>query len=200
MEYLYYLLIIGSIFSLLFLLLVRSAGLREKRSRGSLRIQTQRTAQGKREESDAEFESRANQHVSGGHQLSRVPTPWGWPGHNGYGDHGAGSWSSKSSDSSSQPVASASLHQWVDRMIAEKRTVEDREYVLKKNESLRALLEDRYGKLDRKHDQQDNNSKTNAEEVSSSLKKEARQLTLPGAQGAHGKTSQLGKIRTPWGW
>ncbi len=85
-------------------------------------------------------------------------------------------------------------------MIAEKRTVEDREYVLKKNESLRALLEDRYGKLDRKHDQQDNNSKTNAEEVSSSLKKEARQLTLPGAQGAHRKTSQLGEIRTPWGW
>lgn len=200
MEYLYYLLIVGSILSLLLLLFVRSAGLREEKSRSSTRDRTQKSAQGKQEESATEFEPPANQFFSGGRQFSRVPTPWGWPGHNGHGDHGAGSWTGKSSGLNGQPVAGDSLHQWVDRLMAEKRTVEDQEYVLKKNESLRALLEDRYGKSDRKHDQMDNNRKSSAEQVSSSLKKEARQLTLPGARGTHRKSSQLGEIRMPWGW
>ena len=200
MEYLYYLLITGSILSLLFLLLVRSVGLREERVHKSVRDRTQKSAQEKPEKSDSTFESPTSQFVSGGRRLSRVPTPWGWPGHNGNGDHGAGISSGKSSVSNGQPIAGDSLHHWVDRLMAEKRTVEDQEYVLKKHASLRALLEDRYGKSVRQHDQAHDNLKANPEQNGPSLKNEARQLTLPGARGARRKTSQLREIRMPWGW
>jgi hypothetical protein len=62
-----------------------------------------------------------------------VPTPWGWPGNDSV------------ARSTEDRSVSESLHRFVDHLISEKQTVEDREYLLKKDENIRLLMEDRYG-------------------------------------------------------
>ena len=75
-------------------------------------------------------------------KLQRVPTPWGWPGHN---DSVAnrGQWPLNAEEVHG---VSESLHQFLERLFSEKHTVDDREYLLRRNANLRSLVEDRYGR------------------------------------------------------
>jgi hypothetical protein len=74
--------------------------------------------------------------------LSKVPTPWGWPHHE------------KNSFEGGQPSPayghassiSESFHHWADRLVQEKHTVDDEEYRRRKERWIRTLLEDRYGR------------------------------------------------------
>jgi len=140
--------------------------------------------------------------------LSNVPVPWGWPGNK-----------SGLVDFESGEGMSASLHRWVDHLVREKRTVEDQEFAMKKAASLRALLEDRYGRASNMpqmhyhkvkapllrdpgapHDQMDNFPSGQTARITNRL---SRQPVSAGAvtngPGLR-KVSGLQNLRTPWGW
>jgi hypothetical protein len=102
-----------------------------------------------------------------------VPTPWGWPGH---GKH-VNAKSHALPNTEEVHDVSESLHRFVDRLISEKQTVESRDYLLKKDASLRALLEDRYGRVVRKRET------------------ENRSVKAPVL-----KPSEPLDVKTPWGW
>lgn len=199
MEYIYYLLIVISILGLLLLFFGRSVSFRETKNRNSARVRIQKDAPVKRKDS-TDTDSLASLLVSVRGENARFPTPWGWPGHIGHRGHSAGSGLSRSFSSTDHRIADDSLQQWVDRLMAEKRTVQDREYILRKKASLRALLEDRYGKSAGGYDQVDNNRKTSAERITSSLKRDARQLRDVGSRRTTRNISELQDIRMPWGW
>jgi len=109
-----------------------------------------------------------------------VPIPWGWPGHE---EH--------ATDNSHVTFAaqevhgvSESLHRFADRLLSEKQTKESREYQLKKEDSLRALLEDRYGRAYKTPQSNKQNTQSpNVRNPGTPLVKES-----------------LHEIKTPWGW
>ena len=113
-------------------------------------------------------------------EMLNVPIPWGWPGHDEHvTDH-----SHASLHAQEVHGVSESLHRFADRLLSEKQTVKSREYLLKKDASLRALLEDRYGRAYRMP--QFNN----------------RNVQAPLLHG-HGKPlvmEPLREVKTPWGW
>jgi hypothetical protein len=142
-------------------------------------------------------------------ELSRVPTPWGWPRYDEDGDirHG-------------ELDFSASLHRLADKLIHEKKTVQDQEYVDKRNASMRALLEDRYGRSSRMaeikynnvrkpmlrdpnapHDQMDNFPSGKADEIEAKLRSQSgsqQGRELPWRREA--PRSDLKNLKKPWGW
>lgn len=103
-----------------------------------------------------------------------IPIPWGWPGNDGWVHAG-----------DDHPV-SDSLHRFVDRLISEKQTVGNHEYLVRRNESLRAMIEDRFGQ------------RTPVKSGEKLLRKNALQESkfVPG----HAVKNALADVRRPWGW
>ena len=142
-------------------------------------------------------------------QLARVPTPWGWPHHDEDKNNG-----------NSERDLSASLHRFADRLIHEKKTVQDQRYLEKRNSSMRALLEDRYGRSSRMpeiqyqkvvapllrdpgapHDQMDNFPSGKAEQLAAKLKGQSGTRAgraKPARRDV--KRADLKNLKTPWGW
>ena len=114
--------------------------------------------------------------------------------------------------------AHGGLRRWVDHLIAEKRTIQDEAYLKRREDSLRALLEDRYGRAVKPsemtfrkvkppllrdpslpYDQMDNFPSGKADEIASGLDRQPdgpsgdREVRLK-------KTGSLKEIKTPWGW
>ena len=110
------------------------------------------------------------------------------------------------------------LRRWVDHLVAEKRTTEDEGYAQRREASLKALLEDRYGRKIKPsemayrkvkpprlrdpslpHDQMDNFPSGKTDQIVSGLKKQPGQ---PGEQRETPvrKTGSLKEVKTPWGW
>jgi hypothetical protein len=102
-----------------------------------------------------------------------VPIPWGWPGNN------------TPAGSTEQHDVSDSLHRFVDHLISEKQTVESREYLLKRNENLKLLVESRYGL-----------SKIRSDGIEQSTKQKADS----GGSPIIFERYSLEEIKTPWGW
>ena len=142
-------------------------------------------------------------------EMLKVPTPWGWPGHDSYAD----------SHSSGADRASTSFHQLVDRLTQEKRTVDDREFRSRQAASLRALLEDRYGRASRMreleynkvrrpllrdpsepHDQMDNFPSGKGDQIAAGLSRQPGTPERTLEQTKIRKVSGLEDIKTPWGW
>ncbi len=106
-----------------------------------------------------------------------VPTPWGWPGH-------ATAKNPAIPTTREAHRTSESLPRFVDSLLSGKQTVENNEYLLKKHASLKALLEDRYGRV----------------------------LPLPETNKENGRPplvrhpsttvgmKKLQELKTPWGW
>ena len=118
--------------------------------------------------------------VAPNRETLNVPIPWGWPGHD---DHVTEN-SHASLNTQEVHGVSESLYRFADRLISEKQTIESREYMLKKDVSLRALLEDRYGRVYRAP--QDNNRNV--------------QVPLLHDPGKPLVTEPLREVKTPWGW
>jgi hypothetical protein len=99
-----------------------------------------------------------------------IPTPWGWPGNDPmthpHDEHGV----------------SESLHRFVDHLLSEKKTIKNREYLLKREENLRLLVEDRFGVSRPRADQDGAGSKSDA------------------GSPIRFNRKTLREIRTPWGW
>ncbi len=114
-------------------------------------------------------------------EMLSVPIPWGWPGH----DEHVTNHSHASLNAQEVHGVSESLHRFADRLLSEKQTIESREYRLKKDTSLRALLEDRYGRAYRTA-RATNNRNTQAVK----LRGPGRPLVI----------EPLREVKTPWGW
>jgi hypothetical protein len=142
-------------------------------------------------------------------QLSRVPTPWGWPQYDENGDIKSG-----------ERDFSTSLHRLADKLIHEKKTVQDQEYLDKRNESMRALLEDRYGRSSRMtemkyrnvrapvlrdpnspYDQMDNFPSGKADRIAAKLKSQSgSQQGRPMPSRKDAQRTDLKNLKKPWGW
>lgn len=148
-------------------------------------------------------------------ETMKVPIPWGWPGSQ---QRTAASRFSGSHTSEANGV-SESLQRWVDHMVSSKPTVTDESYRRRKEASVRALLEDRYGRPSqpggiryektkplllrdpsRPHDQMDNFPSGKLKQIESGLKK---QQPAPGTSNSPAKKPRFEvkkELRTPWGW
>ncbi len=145
--------------------------------------------------------------------LSKVPTPWGWPQYE------------KNNSVGGQPVLanghahsiSKSFHHWADKLVQGKHTVDDEEYKRRREGWMRTLVEDRYGRSAMMapvahakpsavptllHDQMDNSSRVRVDEI------EARHLptgqtgevsNYPGRLKLEMQTG-LKDLKMPWGW
>jgi hypothetical protein len=113
-------------------------------------------------------------------EMLSVPIPWGWPGH----DERVTNHSHASLNAQEVHGVSESLHRFADRLLSEKQTIESREHLLKKDASMRALLEDRYGRAYRMT--RANNRVARAR----LLRDPDKPLVI----------EPLREVKTPWGW
>ena len=142
-------------------------------------------------------------------ELARVPTPWGWPQ---YGDD-------KTRKSNDRDFSN-SLHDFADRLVNEKRTVQDQQYMEKRNANMRALLEDRYGRASKmpeipyrkvkapllrdpraEPDQMDNFASGKGDQIVAKLEKQSGKFVgrTKAARRDAGRAN-LKNVKTPWGW
>ena len=131
-----------------------------------------------------EVKPKAAKPLSEAHALSSetlsVPIPWGWPGHY----HHAPEKTRARPNAQEVHNVSETLHRFVDRLVSEKQTIESREYLSKKDASLRALLEDRYGRATAMKEKRD----------------DRRKLNLHRTPKAALGSEDLGQLKTPRGW
>jgi hypothetical protein len=141
-------------------------------------------------------------------ELKHVPTPWGWPGSDvrqgGAGDTLNGN---------------GSLQVWLNHVVSQKRTVDDDEYRSRKDASLRALLEDRYGRPvqpsvmeyrrvrppllrdpGRPYDQEDNFPNGRFGQIVDRLARQPGQPAPRQVGSIASKAGGLKDVKTPWGW
>jgi hypothetical protein len=149
--------------------------------------------------------------------LNRVPTPWGWPGSDARADSNAHTFGITAAFSG----PSRPLQHWIDRLLAEKRTIDDITYRERGNTALRSMVEDRFGRNARPkqmayqkvrppllrdpslpHDQMDNFPSGKTDSIISGLASppETTSRTRHPSAIANRKSAQLGDIKTPWGW
>ena len=148
-------------------------------------------------------------------QLKNVPIPWGWPGSIKRPAAAEGN----PMRSPGIRAASGGLQRWIDHLMAEKRTVDDREYLESRRAALRSMIEDRFGhspqpqemayrkvmppKLmdpERPHDQMDNFPSGKTERIVSGLKQLPDAARPMQSALAARRSASLGDIKTPWGW
>lgn len=151
--------------------------------------------------------------------LKNVPTPWGWPGHDAGFGHDGGTSIAGTPGGPHKNSVSDTLHRWVDHLTVEKRTVEDQEYVLKKAASMRAMMEDRYGRASqmssinykktkapllrdpsRPYDQMDNFPSGKGDKIISGLDAQPSSSDQQDLSVSLGRTKALKEVKTPWGW
>lgn len=214
MEYFYYLLVILALVALC-LYLVRLPGhVRLTRNPADLADRARKLRQQQRRAGAGESPLPLHYERIIQRELRNVPTPWGWPGstirHGGL---------RAAAGSNGVPGPTGSLQGWIDLLISEKRTVDDHDYRLRKDASLRALLEDRFGRPvqpsqvpyvrtkppllrdpGRPYDQQDNFPSGRTAAIVSKLKPQPGKPALPQREPAARKSAALRDIRTPWGW
>ena len=109
-----------------------------------------------------------------------VPTPWGWPGY----DERTTARNFALANAEQVHGVSDSLHRLIDHLLSEKQTVENQEYLLKKDASLRALLEDRYGRA----------------RVAPDTGRRKLKIPLLPEPGVPLNMDTLSNMKTPWGW
>lgn len=148
-------------------------------------------------------------------ELKKVPVPWGWPG----SDLRRGQFADSPQQHAGAHSALGSLRGWIDRLVAEKRTVDDEAYRERKEAALRTMVEDRYGSSagpaimayrkvkpprlrdpQRAHDQMDNFPSGRADSILGNLSKQPRKTGRKSAAATRRKTVSLDKIKKPWGW
>jgi hypothetical protein len=138
-------------------------------------------------------------------ELKKVPTPWGWAG-------SSAQWSALGGHPTS-------LRQRIERLRAEKRTVEDEEYRRRNSDALRSMVEDRYGHAphptkikyskvkpprlrdpDLPHDQMDNFPSGRTGAIVGKLSQQPGGSQLGNSLGRRRKVAGLENIKKPWGW
>jgi len=150
-------------------------------------------------------------------ELSKVPTPWGWPQHETIA---AGGSRSKVTSGHAHGL-SDSVQRWAGRLVHEKHTVDDVEYKRKRDDCIRALLEDRYGRSSKTtsmpyqkvkapllrdpaspHDQMDNFPSGRVNKITGKLEQERQQSGVSNKAGVTSFKSRSGleDLKMPRGW
>ncbi|MFC1695083.1 hypothetical protein ACFL1C_02975 [Pseudomonadota bacterium] len=148
-------------------------------------------------------------------ELKPVPTPWGWPGH----VVSAAPKSHARLNAQEVHGVSESLYHFVDRLFHEKQTIDEGEFLLRKNAAMQALLEERYGKAStmqevkykkvkpprlrdpgEPHDQMDNFPSGKLNGIVARIPRQPAAPADLQKQSPLRKSSELKEIRTPWGW
>jgi len=142
-------------------------------------------------------------------ELARIRTPWGWPQYGG----------DKTRKNMDRDFSN-SLHYFAGRLINEKKTVQDQQYMEKRNASMRALLEDRYGRASRmpkipyrkvkapllrdpraEPDQMDNFASGKGDQIVAELEKQSgKYVGISKAARRDAGRADLKNLKTPWGW
>ena len=139
-------------------------------------------------------------------ELKKVPTPWGWPGSDARPGH----------RSNGHGIA---LKEWMEHLVAEKRTVDDEDYRQMKREALRSMVEDRFGHAarpgempyrkvkpprlqdpNRPPDQMDNFPSGRTDAIVKGLSRTPGKPRIGELENGHRKTASLDRIKKPWGW
>ena len=213
-EYVYYALVIVALLAICMYMARRPGEGRLKRRQADLaeRARLRRQAATPAGENAAEL-ARRQQLLR--RDLRNVPTPWGWPG----SEVRAGNGLNGRAYGQGVNGTYGPLQQWIDRLISEKRTVDDSEYVLRRDASLRAMLEDRFGRParptemayqpvrapllrdpSRPYDQMDNFPGGQTDRIVAKLQRQpgtTAQVRVPAKARAN---VPLRDIKTPWGW
>lgn len=215
MEYFYYLM---TTLAVLALCLVPFCQARKRRADERKMVLAER-ARARRQRLEAQKRAEAaaplpDHHLILQRELSRVPTPWGWPRHDEAGISPDG-----------RPVrtghghgrnVSDSLLRWADGLLREKQTIDNGDYRRRREAALRALLEDRYGRQVgatqvpyRKvaaprlrdpvapHDQMDNFPSGKTDEIIARIRRTESGVKTGQQVSAR---SDLTLVRKPWGW
>lgn len=109
--------------------------------------------------------------------------PWGWPDGGRRLPRRPNRAGGRSSDATGRG-------EWVDQLLAQKRTVDDPEYRDRARQSLRALVEDRYGGSAPARRRQEGGRDQRSGRTS---------LAVGEANGA-APIRSLSKLKSPWGW
>lgn len=212
MEYLFYVLMILTLLALL-LYTVRLPGHSRLAGRqDSLAERARRRRQIGNEASEAT--GPRHRHVLQ-REMRNVPTPWGWPGSDVR--HGNAHYGPENGDSVNG--GSGPFQQWIDRLVSEKRTIDDSDYLLRRDASLRTMVEDRYGRAPapadmpfrpvrapmlrdpgRPYDQMDNFPSGKTDRIVSTLQRQPGPRPVSKHPAARSKSASLKEIKTPWGW
>ena len=215
MDYLFHTLIALGVLAI-GLLLVRSRG-RAKSAEHQMELAAKNRKRRQRQEAKAATSAPLlpNQKAVMKRELKKVPTPWGWAG----SDVRRGDGRSTTHHGRGLDGSYDSLKHWIERLVAEKRTVEDEEYCRRKNDALRSMLEDRFGHAaqptkmeynkvkpprlrdpDRPYDQMDNFPSGRTRDIVGKLSQQPAKPKL-GQSGRPGrKVVGLENIKKPWGW
>ena len=136
-----------------------------------------------------------------------VPTPWGWANHR------------ERNGAAATPLSQA-MQDFTSRLMREKKLASTRSLNPRLNGSMRALLEDRYARVDRSavkyekvkrpllrdpsqpHDQMDNFGTREAERIRARLQhiKSMNQDALPDSRAKRVRYVEIKDIKKPWGW
>jgi len=212
-EYLYYVLLILALLAACLFALKIPGRKRLNRQHEELAERARQRRNREQEKASTRNPNRKYHHAVIERELQKVRTPWGWPGselHGGEPAHGA--------DGPGELGAHGGLRRWVDHLIAEKRTIQDETYLKRRQDSLRALLEDRYGRAVKPsemtyrkvkppllrdpslpYDQMDNFPSGKADQIASGLDRQP-DAARGGDEVRLKKTGSLKEIKTPWGW
>jgi len=164
---------------------------------------------GKRTKRTAKSKTAAPIHRALHREIQHVRTPWGWPnGQTGNTSTGL----------------SGSMQSLTDRLVREKKLSRTRSNDPRTSNSVRALLEDRYGRVDRDqpttveyrkvkkpllrdpsepHDQMDNFGVSEAERIRKKLRNVASMThvgTSPRKPKSEHRYVDIKNIKQPWGW
>lgn len=212
MEYVYYILIILGLMAFIIYLVSLPGRSRLSNDHMALAEDARKRKQRQQAQEEAEVRKSPRGRRSSPaiqRELSRVPTPWGWPQ---YGDDKNGN--------SNHHDFSESIHRFADRLIHEKKTVQDQKYLEKRNASMRALLEDRYGRASRMPevpyrkvkapllrdpgatpDQMDSFASGKGDQIAAKLEKQpGRFVGGKKAVRRDARRADLKNLKTPWGW
>ena len=214
MEYVYYALVIFGLLAVCMYMVRRPGEGRLKSRQGDLAERARRRRQTAAPAGENAADVARRQQLLN-RDLRSVPVPWGWPGSDvraGNGLNGAAC--GQNANGTPRP-----LQHWIDRLISEKRTVDDSEYQLRRIASLRAMLEDRFGRAarptemayqpvrppllrdpSRPYDQMDNFPGGQTDRIVAKLQRQpgtTAQVRVPAKARAN---VPLRDIKTPWGW
>jgi len=215
MEYISYLLItLGILLACLFLMRLPAQPEQLQKNGGRIKRQGKGAAVqgGKLSKEEIQHNKKVLQR-----ELQHVPTPWGWPGH-----QDLGSFKNSHVPVNSQEVRglSESIHHFVDRLFSKKRTVDNSEYLLRRDASLRAMVEDRYGRASAMKeipyrkvkpprlrdpseppDQMDSFPSGKVDQIAAKIPKQAETANiLKGPVSLKKAVGQSKEVPIPWGW
>lgn len=125
-------------------------------------------------------------------RMAATPVPWGWPS-------ASGNPRSAAARRKHAAGGSSALQRWTDQLVAEKRTLDDQGYQARREESIRALLEDRFCSP-KKGAVTGRTGDLNGHAHGPLKPASGDRASRESPADSHPGPLPLGDVRKPWGW